>query len=181
MMNIWGVQLSANYGRATRLHLSKDAHKNEKDVLRSKSFHIASITEMADHRGVDFFDPHACSGHSLGTNQERYLDQNIRALTLSGAYALNGWVDATPKKLYPPFHRFGPHMTEKYHFLIKELYIVSVPKFKRDGSLYPVLLSETASLVIYHHCVGTHLGHKNYVYTKLCKSAKNQNQGFQQS
>ena len=85
--------------RAIRRHLSKDAHKNEKDEFSSKYLRIAHITEMVAHRGVDFFERHTRSGHSLGTNQERYLDQNIFALTLLGAYALNGWVDATSKKI----------------------------------------------------------------------------------
>ena len=65
-------------------------------------------------------------------------------------------------------------MTKHDHLLIKELYIVSVPQLKRVGSILPVLLSETDSLVMYHHSVGTHLGHENYLYTNLCKSAKNQ-------
>ena len=52
---------------------------------------------MTAHRGVDFFKSHSCSGHSLGTNYERYLDQNILALTFPGVYALIGWVDATQK------------------------------------------------------------------------------------
>ena len=85
---------------------------------------------------------------------------------------MNGWVDETPKKLYLTFHCLGPHLTEHAHCLIKELYIVSIPQFKRDGSLHPVLLVAMYSMEIYHCSVGTHLGLKNYVYTKLCKCAK---------
>ena len=62
------------------------------------------MSEMAAQKGVDFFESHALLGQSLGTNQERYLERNVLALTLPGAYALDGWVDATPKKLYPTFH-----------------------------------------------------------------------------
>ena len=85
--------------RSIRRHTSKDVPKNEKGAFSSKYFCIASIAEMAAHRGVEFFKIHTCSDHSLGTNQERYLDQNILTLTLPGTYALNGWVDATYKKL----------------------------------------------------------------------------------
>ena len=64
--------------------------------------------------------------------------------------------------------------------MIKELYIVSLPQFKRDGSLYPVLLAATKNLLMYHYSVGIDLGHENYVNTKMCKSVeKIQNQGFQ--
>ena len=45
---------------------------------------------MAAHQGVEFFDSHARSDHSLGTIKESYLDKNILALTLPGTYALNG-------------------------------------------------------------------------------------------
>ena len=50
---------------------------------------------------------------------------------------------------------------------------MSIPQLKQDVSLYPVLLSETASLLVYHSSVGTHPGHENYVYTKLLKCAQN--------
>ena len=82
---------------------------------------------MAAHRGVDLFEIHYRSGHSLGTNQESYLDKNILILALPGVYALNGWVDATPKRLYPTFHFLGPHVTEQAHCQIKDLYILYVP------------------------------------------------------
>ena len=53
---------------------------------------------MAAHQGVDFFEIRFYSGHSISTNQERYLDWNILTLTFPGTYTLNGWVDKTPKK-----------------------------------------------------------------------------------
>ena len=67
---------------------------------------------MAAQWGVNFFESHAYSGHSLGTNQNSYLNQNILAPTLKGVYDLNGWVDETPKKSYPIFHCLGTHVTE---------------------------------------------------------------------
>ena len=124
--------------RAIRHHLSKDTAKNEKDEFSSKSIHIAPITNMVDHRGVYFFDIHAKSGHSIGTNQERYLDRNNLAMNLAGEYALHGWVDETPKKSYQTFHWIGPHVTEQAHWLIKELYILYVQKFNKYDSLYYV-------------------------------------------
>ena len=47
-----------------------------------------------------------------------------------------------------------------------------VPQFNKYGSLYPVLLSATDILVMYHRSVGNHIVHEDYVYTKLCKSAQ---------
>ena len=52
-----------------RHQLSKEVPKNEKYVFILESLHIASVTEMVAHRGVNFFESHACSCHSLGTNQ----------------------------------------------------------------------------------------------------------------
>ena len=46
-----------------------------------------------------------------------------------------------------------------------------LPQFNIYGSLYPAFLSETASLVMYHRYIETHIGHKNYEYTKLRNSA----------
>ena len=63
-------------------------------------------------------------------------------------------------------------MTEQAHFLINDFYIVSVPQYKRDGSLYPVILEATAGMVMYHSSIGTHIGHKNYLYNKLFMCAK---------
>ena len=65
---------------------------------------------MTAHWGVNFLESHARSGHSLGNNQERYLDLNILVFTFTVTYAFNGWVDATPKKSYPTFHCLGPHV-----------------------------------------------------------------------
>ena len=82
-----------------RRHFFKNVPKNEKEVISLKYIRTASITEMAAHLGVNFFKSRARSGHSLGTHQERYSDQNILALILLGACSLNGLVDATPNKL----------------------------------------------------------------------------------
>ena len=90
---------------------------------------------MVVHQGVDFFDIHARSCHSPGTNNESYLDQNILVLTLPGAYDFKGWVNATAKKPYSMFHCLGPHVTEQARFLIDELYIVHIPHFKQYVSL----------------------------------------------
>ena len=101
--------------RAIRFHLSKDIPNTENDVFSSKSLPIASVTKMAAQRGLNSVKSHTRSGHSLFTNKEIYLDQNILALTLSVVYALNGWVYATPKKLYPTFHCLGPLVIEQAH------------------------------------------------------------------
>ena len=73
---------------------------------------------MASHQGIDFSEIHARSGHSLGNNQERYLDQNILVLTFIGEYSLNGRLNETPTKLYPRFHFIGSNLTEEAHCLI---------------------------------------------------------------
>ena len=51
------------------IHLSKYLNMNDKDFFRLKYIHIAYITKMATHQGVELLDSHACSSHSLGTNQ----------------------------------------------------------------------------------------------------------------
>ena len=137
----------------------KYASKNEKDLFSSKYLHIPSITKMAARQGVDFFDSNACYIHSIGNNQESYLDLNIPALTLPGTYSLNGWADATPEKLDPSFHWLGPHVMEQSHFLIKELYIAPVAHLKRYFSIYPILLAATTSLVMQNISVGTNFVH----------------------
>ena len=93
-----------------RSHLSKDVPKNDKDELSSKYLRTSSITKIAAQRGVDFFKIHAPSGQSLITNHEMYLDKSTLTLNFPGAYDLNGWVDATPKKLYPRFHCLGTYV-----------------------------------------------------------------------
>ena len=89
-----------------------------------------------------------------------------------GLYALNGWLDENSNKSYPMFHCLVPHVAEQAHFLIKDFCIVSVWQFKLDESLYPVIFAETASLVMHHSSVGTHLVHENCIYTKLFKCTK---------
>ena len=46
---------------------------------------------------------------------------------------------------------------------------MSASQFRLNGNLYPVLLAETASTVIYHCSIGTYFGHEKCIYTKLCK------------
>lgn len=43
---------------------------------------------------------------------------------------------------------------EKVHHLINEVYIVYVPRFKLDGSLYPDIVEATDSMIKQHHAVG---------------------------
>ena len=122
---------------------------------------------------LDFFEGHYLSGHSIGTNQESYLDQNVLVLTFPGVYALNGWLGATPNKLYPRFHCLGPHVMERDSCMIRGFYIVSLPQFKLDGSLNPVFLAASDILVMYHYSPGTYIVHGNYIYTNMCKSSGN--------
>ena len=49
---------------------------------------------------------------------------------------------------------------------------MSVPHFKRYVSIYPVLLAATDVMFMYHSYVVTHIGHDNYVYTKMFKSSE---------
>ena len=63
--------VSTMISRAIRRHVSKYLPKTENDSFSSKYLRISSITKMAAHRGVNFFESHARSVHSLGTNQER--------------------------------------------------------------------------------------------------------------
>ena len=88
-----------------------------------------------------------------------------------GLYALNGWLDETPNKSHQRFNCLGTHMPEQAHLIIKELYIVSVPQFNPDVSIYPVLLVATYIMFMYNCYFGTNLGHNKYVYTNLLKSS----------
>ena len=56
--------------------------------------------------------------------------------------------------------------------LIKQLFVVSVTLFLLRGSLYVMLWTYTASLIIYHQMVTQELGSANDVSTKLRNSAK---------
>ena len=77
--------------KAIRLHLSNDVHKNKNDSFSSKYLYIVSITKMAAHRGVDFFESHDHSGHSLGTNQERKIGPKYPCTDLAKCVCLE-WV-----------------------------------------------------------------------------------------
>ena len=60
--------------KAIRFQFSKDVSKNQKSLFNSKSFCIVSIIKMVANQGIYFFETHAGSVHSLGTNQESYLN-----------------------------------------------------------------------------------------------------------
>ena len=74
---------------------------------------IESISKMAAQQGVYFLKSHDHSGHSIGTNQESYLEQNILELTLAGVYTYNRFVDATLDRSHPRFHYLVHHTTEQ--------------------------------------------------------------------
>ena len=84
-VTIYEEQWSAQkYIYITRRQLFKIKPNIEKYALSSKSLHISSITEIASHQGIEFFERNYSSGYNLGTNQEMYLSQNILTLTLKG-------------------------------------------------------------------------------------------------
>ena len=86
--------------RAIRFHLYKYLPKNEKDEFSLKYLRIASVTKMAAHRGVIFSGIHDTSGHSIGTNQERYLKKN--PCTYLVMCACLEWVGGNnPKEIVP--------------------------------------------------------------------------------
>ena len=64
----------------------------EKSKLSAVSLRIGGITEMGGGN-VGFYPSHARSGHTIGTNQEKYFDRDNIESSLEAAKCLGGWAD----------------------------------------------------------------------------------------
>lgn len=64
----------------------------EKSKLSAVSLRTGGITEMGVGN-LGFYPSHARSGHTIGTNQEKYLDRDNIESSLAAAKCLAGWTD----------------------------------------------------------------------------------------
>ena len=121
-----------------------------KKSFSSKSVRKGGIGELSMHRDVSFFESCVRSGHSIGSNQDHYVDRCNLAIALPGGLAINEWPDAHGK-VQPPRLSCLPS-TEVRHALemVAQLFVITHCDFLPDGVLRPVLVCAFATLLMYY-------------------------------
>ena len=72
-----------------------------KSSFLSKSVQKGGIGELSMHLDISFFESVVQSGHSLGSNQDHYVDWCNFALAYAGGLAISEW-DVVHGKVHPP-------------------------------------------------------------------------------
>ena len=101
----------------------------------SRSIWKGGISELAMNRDVNQYSANVRSGHSLGTNQELYIDWKSIALSLPGGMALNDWDDVNGRPYPPWLSCLGELSREHVERMIEKLYAISHPDFLPNGLL----------------------------------------------
>jgi hypothetical protein len=68
-----------------------------------------AINYMAAHASTDCYESHVRSGHSFGTSQESYIDQNSLVLSVTAGKALNNYSKSS--------HFLTPHAPPNFEIL----------------------------------------------------------------
>ena len=80
------------------------------DVLNSLSLRLlrkGGVTELAAHPSICYPEEHARSGHSTGTNLDKYIENVGIALSKAGGMALNKYKDVHANVNPPSFSALG--------------------------------------------------------------------------
>ena len=65
------------------------------------------MTELAAHQSIRYPEEHARTGHSTGTNLDKYIENVGIALSKAGGMALNKYKDVHAKVNPPSFSALG--------------------------------------------------------------------------
>jgi hypothetical protein len=136
-------------------------------LVCSKSLRKGATTEMAIHPYLDHKFLLLRSGHSSQYN-DRHYTASVTAGSLPGFKALAGW-PLTHSKVASPSLGCLPQSKEA---LIEKLYIISIPEFKINGRLYPLIKVCTASLIMSFKDFNRAVGQSNAVTLALVNAVK---------
>ena len=122
-----------------------------------------ALTETYGYNNVSI--PQACArfGHALGNSGDCYCDTNNPLNGIHAARSRSGYIDINGEDVLPSVKCLGDHnqfMVTKY---IEALHIVSISEFLVGGSLYPLLKTTTACLILYHPDVTLECGRNNAI------------------
>ena len=133
--------------RAVRQNLHPKVPPEQQKSISAVSLRIASITEMAAGN-VGIQASHARSGHVIDSNQKHYMDNDNESVSIAAAKCLAGWEDHYAPVYMPNLSCLEVPM-EVINKLIDKLVAISLPDFKENGRLRPILLASIASLIMY--------------------------------
>ena len=133
--------------RAVRQNLHPDVPPEQQKSISAVSLRIAGITEMAAGN-VGVQASHARSGHVIDSNQKHYMDNDDVSVSITAAKCLAGWNDYYAPVSMPNLSCLEVSM-EVINKLVNKLVAISLPDFKENGRLRPILLASIASLIMY--------------------------------
>ncbi len=128
--------------------------KQLKDELSAKSLRKGSVSTLMLHKDMNGLgDIVARTGHSTKSNLDSYADKRNVVRGLRGGRALANWDNAGEAVQVPSFACITKDADdatkEAVNAFIDRLFVVSLPRFKPEGTLYIVLKTCAASLVMW--------------------------------
>lgn len=163
--------IAKNLTNLIRENLPASTPEKIKRGFTSRSIRKGGISELAMNRDVNQYSANVRSGHSLGTNQESYIDRKSVALSLLGGMALNDWDDVNGRPYPPRLSCLGELSREHIERMIEKLYVISHPYFLPDGPLRPVLRTTFASLLMYYRASERDLGDRHILILHIRNAA----------
>ena len=165
--------VSIQLKESIRKNLPPNCPQDVINMIVGKSIRQACITDCLLNKNLTFVDVCGRSGHATGTTLESYEDKNNISTGLRAAKALAHHDNVDAHVSVPKIDRLPSHETGK---LFTHLFAISdclKSKFdKESGSLYPILETCMASLIMWHNTLIKELGHENAVVTKLNAAAR---------
>lgn len=155
-----------------RDNLPQGCPKELGDTYSAKSLRKGSITELMTHRSLNGLDVCGRSGHATGTHLDTYADKTFIVRGLRGGKALAQFHDVDANIKVPTLECLGANVANAVEALIDNLFVISVPAFKRSKPLHVVIRICAASLIMHHRLVTSELGLANAVATKLRNAAR---------
>ena len=143
--------ISTKLTKIIRDNLPDGVEGKLKKSFSSKSLRKGGISELAAHKDITMFDSIARTGHSLGNSQDHYCDRMHPFSGLAAGMALSGWSDIDGKMILPPrLSCLGSLSMVDAVRMMLHVFVVSLPEFKPNGVLFPLLLQITACLIMYY-------------------------------
>jgi hypothetical protein len=161
-------------------YIPQGVSNDVRNSFSAKSMRKGAINYMAGHVSCKFYESHVCSGHSLGTSQENYIDRKALVLSVTAGKAISSFRETSfyCNIYHPPgFDILGLFQQENVEKIIDELYCISgkLSQFRADGHLWPFLRIATAWLFMSLEGMIKDFGHGNKVVRKIFAVAETLN------
>ena len=162
---------SKKFNMALQSNLPIGTPQEIKKLFSGTSVKQGALTETYSDNNVSI--PQACarSRHALGNSGDCYRDTNYPLNGIHATRSRSGYCDVNGQDILPSVKCLGDHNQDMITKYIEALHIVLIPEFFVGGSLYPLLKTTTASLILYHPDVTNECSRNNAISKHMVDTA----------